>query len=153
AVLAGLPKAPSRYNPIADPELSKERTAQVIANMETTGVITDAEGKQALATGPATVRRATMSGRYFADWVRDGIDQYVRGDRDVVVHTTLDLALQRKIEAQVATILAGPGAKAHVGQGAVVVMTPQGAVRAMVGGKDYADSQFNRAVQGMRQPG
>jgi penicillin-binding protein 1A len=94
-----------------------------------------------------------MTGRYFADWVRDGIDQYVRGDRDVIVHTTLDMGLQRKAEAQVAAILAGPGAKAHVGQGALVVMTPQGAVRAMVGGKDYSDSQFNRAVQGMRQPG
>jgi penicillin-binding protein 1A len=153
ALIAGLLKAPSRYNPLNDPQLSKERTQQVLLNMEATGAITDAQARQAMATGPATVKRATTSGRYFADWVRDRVDQYGGGDRDVIVHTTIDMALQRKVEAQLAAMLNGPGAKARVSQGAVVVMSPNGAVRAMVGGKDYAESQFNRATQGMRQPG
>ena len=153
ALIGGLLKAPSRYNPLNDPELSKERTTQVLANMQDTGVITQAQAQQALATGPATVKRATMTGRYFADWVRDRIDQFGGGDRDVIVHTTIDMGLQRKVEALVTTMLNGPAVKAHVSQGAVVVMSPDGAVRAMVGGKDYIDSQFNRATQGMRQPG
>ncbi|HEY1720465.1 MAG TPA: PBP1A family penicillin-binding protein [Magnetospirillaceae bacterium] len=153
ALIGGLLKAPSRYNPLNDPELSKERTTQVLENMQATGDITAAQAQQALATGPATVKRATMTGRYFADWVRDRVDQYGGGDRDVVVHTTIDMGLQRKVEALVTAMLNGPAVKARVSQGAVVVMSPDGAVRAMVGGKDYADSQFNRATQGMRQPG
>ncbi len=114
ALLAGLLKAPSRYNPINDSDLSKERTAQVLENMETVGDITHAQAQAALATGPATVKRATLAGRYFADWVRDRVDQYVKGDRDVVVHTTIDMALQRKVEAQVA---GDPGRAGRQGQG------------------------------------
>jgi penicillin-binding protein 1A len=153
AMIGGLLKAPSRYNPLNDPQLSKERTTQVLANMQDTGVITAAQAQQALATGPASVKRAVMTGRYFADWVRDRVDQYGGGNRDVVVHTTIDMALQRKVETQMTAMLNGPAAKAKTTQGAVVVMSPDGAVRAMVGGKDYVDSQFNRATQAQRQPG
>jgi len=153
ALIAGLLKAPSRYNPINDPDLSRERTAQVLDNMEAVGNIAHDEVQRALAGGPAGVKAASLAGRYFADWVRTGIDQYVKGDQDMVVRTTLDMALERKAEALLETMLAGPGAKAGVTQGAVVVMRPDGAVRAMVGGRSYADSQFNRAVQGLRQPG
>src|SRR5262249_33244609 len=94
ALIAGLLKAPSGYNPINDAELSRERTAQVLANMEDVGDINQAQVQQALATGPTTVKRATVAGRYFSDWVRDNVDQFAHGDQDVVVHTTIDMALQ-----------------------------------------------------------
>jgi penicillin-binding protein 1A len=153
ALIAGLLKAPSRYNPINDEDLSRERTAQVLDNMEAVGDITHAEAQAALASGPGTVKVASMAGRYFADWVRDSVDQYNADGRDVVVRTTIDMALQRKVEALLEASLAGPAAKMGATQGAVVIMSPDGAVRAMAGGRDYADSQFNRAVQGKRQPG
>ncbi len=153
ALIAGLLKAPSRYNPLSDADLSRERTRQVLDNMVAVGDITEADADRAARTGPSGVRKASLSGRFFADWVRDHVEQYVREDRDVVVRTTLDMSLQRRCEAALAAMLDGPGKKAGASQGAIVVMSPDGAVRAMVGGADYSDSQFNRAVQALRQPG
>ena len=100
ALIAGLLKAPSRYNPINDADLSRDRTAQVLDNMEAVGDITHADAQAALASGPATVKHEPLIARYFADWVRDNVDQYNPGDRDVVVRTTIDMALQRKVEHQ-----------------------------------------------------
>ena len=153
ALLAGLLKAPSRYNPQNDPELSQRRTTQVLANMVAAGMLTQGDVDRALREGPATVRQVFHTGRYFADWVHDQVERYTAEGRDIVVRTTLDLALQRKVEAELEATLAGPGAKAGAGQAAMVVMTPDGAIRAMAGGRNYAASQFNRAVQGARQPG
>ncbi|OIR09053.1 penicillin-binding protein 1F [mine drainage metagenome] len=153
ALLAGLLKAPSRYNPQNDQEESLQRTTQVLANMVAFGAITPAQAQEALKTGPGTVKKISHTGRYFADWVRDQVEPYTRDGRDLVVRTTLDLALQRKVEAALDASLSGPGAKARVGQGAVVVLSPDGAVRAMAGGRDYATSQYNRATQSLRQPG
>ena len=82
------------------------------------------------------------------------MDSYVGAiDRDLVIHTTLDSHLQAATEQAVAAHLEKSGAKLNVSESAVVVLSPDGAVRAMVGGKDYADSQFNRATQALRQPG
>jgi penicillin-binding protein 1A len=153
ALLAGLLKAPSRFNPQNDREQSVKRTTQVLANMVAFGAVTQGEADEALKNGQATVSQISHSGRYFADWIHDLVDQYARGDRDIVVRTTLDMGLQRKVEAELDAVLSGPGVKAGASQGAMVVMTPDGAIRALTGGRDYAASQFNRAVQGMRQPG
>lgn len=153
ALLAGLLKAPSRFNPQNDPVLSRKRTAQVLANMVDFGAITEEQAQEALRTGPDTVRRIAHTGRYFADWVQDQASSYTGNDRDVVVYTTLDMGLQAKAEQALDSLLADAGAKSNVSQGAIVVMTPDGSIRAMVGGRDYAASQFNRAVQGRRQPG
>jgi len=153
ALLGGLMKAPSHYNPQNDRAKSAQRTAQVLANMVAAGFITQAEADQARNTGLATVKPISHTGRYFADWIQGQTASISGSDRDIVVHTTLDMNLQRKAEAELEALLAGPGAKAGVTQGAIVVMTPDGAVRAMVGGRNYANSQFNRATQGMRQPG
>jgi len=153
ALLGGLMKAPSRYNPQNDRTQSAKRTAQVLANMVAAGYISQAEADQARDSGQATVKQISHTGRYFADWIHDQVAPIAGADRDIVVHTTLDMNLQRKAEAELEALLAGPGAKAGVTQGAIVVMTPDGAVRAMVGGRNYATSQFNRATQGMRQPG
>lgn len=153
ALLAGLLKAPSRFNPQNDPEQSYKRTSQVLANMVAFDAITPEQAEEALRTGQTTVRQVSRTGRYFADWIRDLVDQYAHDDRDIVVQTTLDMGLQRKVEAELDALLAERGAKAGVAQGAMVVMSPDGAIRALVGGRDYAASQFNRAVQGQRQPG
>ena len=155
AVIAGLLKAPSRYSPINDPEASRRRTADVLQNMVEAGYIDQKTATAAESSGGAElVHRQPPAGRYFADWMLSHLDQFgeVAG-RDVVIQTTLDLALQRRVEADLQALLAAQKAKYNVSQGAVVVMTPDGAVRAMVGGRDYDDSQFNRAAQGLRQPG
>ncbi|CUW37225.1 putative penicillin-binding protein [Magnetospirillum sp. XM-1] len=155
AVLAGLLKAPSRYSPLNDPEASRKRTADVLDNMVKAGYIDQKTADTVQVTGAAQlVKRPIPAGRYFADWVMSNLDQFgeVAG-KDIIVHTTLDISLQRKVEADLKAMITGPGAKAHASQGAVVVMSPDGAIRALSGGKDYDDSQFNRATQGLRQPG
>lgn len=155
AVIAGLLKAPSRYSPLNDPEASHKRTVEVLQNMVEAGYIDQATADYAALTGAAQmVRRPTPAGRYFADWIMQHLDELgeVQG-RDIVVRTTLDMGLQRKAEAELKALIDANGAKSKVSQGAVVVLSPDGAVRALVGGKEYDDSQFNRATQGLRQPG
>jgi len=155
AVIAGLLKAPSRYSPLNDPEASHKRTQEVLQNMVEAGYIDQKTAEYAGLTGAAQmVRRPVPAGRYFADWIMAHLDEMgeVQG-KDIVVRTTIDMGIQRKAEAELKALLDGPGAKAGATQGAVVVMSPDGAVRALVGGKDYDDSQFNRATQGQRQPG
>lgn len=155
AVIAGLLKAPSRYSPLNDPEASHKRTVDVLQNMVEAGYIDQATADYAALTGAAQmVRRPVPGGRYFADWVMSHMDEMaeVQG-KDIVVRTTLDMGLQRKAEAELKALLDREGGKSQVSQGAVVVLSPDGAVRALVGGKDYDDSQFNRATQGQRQPG
>ncbi len=156
AVIAGLLKAPSRYSPLNDSDASHKRTVQVLQNMVEAGYIDQKAADIAALQGAAqATRRPVPGGRYFADWIMGRLDDLGEAvqNRDIVVHTTLDMGLQRKAEAELKSTLTGPGAKANATQGAVVVMSPDGAVRTLVGGKDYDDSQFNRATQGFRQPG
>ncbi|KJE33759.1 penicillin-binding protein [Thalassospira sp. HJ] len=157
AVLAGLPKAPSRYNPMVDPKISAERANIVLEAMASTGALTKARAERAKQTRVRTARSA-QSGpgvRYFADWVLDRVRDYVGYvDQDLLVHTTLDSRLQAIAEENLLRALASNGAKEHhVGQAALLAMTPDGAVRAMVGGRDYYESQYNRVTQARRQPG
>jgi penicillin-binding protein 1A len=94
------------------------------------------------------------SGQHFADWVMDQVSGYVGFvDRDLVVVTTLDPRLQKIAETELVKMLDTDGLKRNAGQAALVTLSPDGAVRAMVGGRDYAGSQFNRATQSLRQPG
>ena len=91
---------------------------------------------------------------YVADWIMDVLDDLVgRLDQDLVVETSIDPVLQAAAEKALVDELALKGQKFDVGQGALVAMTPEGAVRALVGGKSYAESQYNRAVAAKRQPG
>lgn len=156
AIVVGLLKAPSRYNPTANPERALRRAETVLAAMVDAGFLAEAEMRAALDT-PAVPRRKPGSegdGRYFAAWVADQVAAFVGPDHgDLVVYTTFDPAIQRAASGHVADLLRGPGAEARVGQAAAVVMAPDGAVRAMVGGGDYDESQFNRATQALRQPG
>ena len=155
AMIAGLLKAPSRYNPIADPKKAAERTAQVLENMIAAGFLTPEQAKKAAARKRGVV--ALKPGnqiRHFVDWVMEQVSGFVSlDDRDLIVQTTLDTRMQRQAEAAVARGLDGPGRKRDVGEAALVAMTPGGAVRAMIGGRDYQRSQFNRATQAARQPG
>ena len=156
AILAGLLRAPSRYSPARAPELAEARAQTVLAAMAEVGFIDDAD-IDAAADAPPIPRRRPSSGegdRYFADWVADRVPEFVGYDPlDLRVETTLDATLQRRIEAVVAEHLGGEGEERNAGQAAVVIMRPDGAVVAMVGGRSYAASQFNRATQALRQPG
>ena len=152
AVLAGLPRAPSRINPRTDPAAAAARGREVLAAMAETGAISKTEA-DAAATQIAFPPRPATAG-WFADWVAEASAALVPPGADAVLHTTLDSRLQAAVEARLAALLEGPGAAAQVGQGAVVVLdAATGAVRAMAGGRDYRTSPYNRAVTARRQPG
>ncbi|WP_159350193.1 transglycosylase domain-containing protein [Roseomonas harenae] len=153
AVLAGLPRAPSRYNPRANPVAAAERGAEVLRAMAATGALTEAQAA-AEAERIAFPPRPSRDSGWFADWVNEDLAARFPGSADLTLRTTLDLRVQALVEAKLEALLAGPGAAADVGQGAVVVMdVATGAVWAMAGGRDYRRSAFNRAVSARRQPG
>ncbi|MCR0983205.1 transglycosylase domain-containing protein [Roseomonas populi] len=153
AVLMGLPKAPSRYNPRANSQAAADRGAEVLRAMAATGALTEAQAN-AEAERIAFPPRPSRDAGWFADWVNDDLAARFPGSADLTLRTTLDLRVQALVEAKLEALLAGPGAAADVGQGAVVVMdAATGAVRAMAGGRDYRRSSFNRAVSARRQPG
>lgn len=154
AQLAGLLKAPSRYNPVRNYERASGRTRVVLAAMVEAGYITAEEAGRALAAKPRRPALADRRARYYADWIMEQVNDYVgRVDADLTVVTTLDPGLQAIAEKEVTSLLDGEGRRRGASQAAFVAMSPDGAVRAMVGGRDYAESQFNRAVQARRQPG
>ncbi|MBX3508677.1 MAG: penicillin-binding protein 1A [Parvibaculum sp.] len=155
AMLAGLLKAPSRYSPTNDIDLARERARIVLQNMVEAGYITPGE-MQLASTAPANLHGYAARGsiNYFVDWIAEALPDYAgRPDTDVHVMATIDPVLQREAERVIGEMLASQGAELDVSQAALVAMTPDGAVRAMVGGRSYAQSQFNRAVQARRQPG
>ncbi|MBZ0230352.1 MAG: penicillin-binding protein, partial [Bauldia sp.] len=155
AALAALLKAPGRYSPLLDREAAEARTRLVLAAMRAEGYISDRETMLALSEEVRAVRDvAGGSGRYVADWVMDLLPSYVGAvDEDIVVDTTIDLRLQAAAARAIADTLADDKGEHRVGQGAFVAMDPAGAVKALVGGRDYASSPFNRAVDARRQPG
>jgi penicillin-binding protein 1A len=158
ATIAGLLKAPTRFSPANDRARAEQRTAQVLANMVAAGYITPAQlaAAQAQKSQLALAGRIKPGSRYFADWVYEQSAAYAGGDgagRDLLVLTTLDPRLQAAAEAAVEATLSRQGEKAGVEQAALVAMSPDGAVRAMVGGRNYGESQFNRVTQALRQPG
>ncbi len=156
AVIAGLLKAPSRYAPTNNLALAKTRASEVLDNLVEAGFFTPAQAKAAEAEPLrlAPIVGGAQSARYFGDWLADQVPGFIGFvDRDLTVMTTLDLRLQRVAETALTALLDRDGAKAGVDQGALVALTPDGAVRALVGGRRYADSQFNRATTAQRQPG
>jgi penicillin-binding protein 1A len=155
AMLAGLVRSPSRLAPSRNPELAHQRSLVVLGAMEEAGYITPEMQKIAKARPPKIVSsRIAGSSGYIADWVMDALNDYVgQFDVDITVQTTIDATLQAAAERALAEELAKNGEKFGVSQGALVAMDPNGAVRALVGGVNYNDSQFNRAVSAKRQPG
>jgi penicillin-binding protein 1A len=155
AMLAGLVRSPSRLAPNHNPDGAERRAQIVLAAMVEMDFVTDEMAKNALMR-PAQVVKVAGAGsiQYVADWVMDVLNDLIgRVDQDIVVETTIDPLLQAAAEKALSDELARNGVKAGVGQGAIVSMTPEGAVRAMVGGRNYTESQFNRAVAAKRQPG
>jgi penicillin-binding protein 1A len=156
ALIAGLLKAPSRLNPLNDPAAAAQRAAVVLAAMVDAGSISSDDRALALngQARAAALPREARAGRHFAAWVFDELPDFARaGGRDLVVHTTLDLNLQRAAERIVARALERDGEAAGAAEAAVVVLSPDGDIKAMVGGQDFSESQFNRATQAHRQPG
>lgn len=155
AMLAGLVQAPSRLAPTRDPRAARDRAALVLAAMTEVGAIDETQRTTALAR-PAQLSRPQGPGtaNYAADYVMDVLDDFIGAvETDIVVHTTIDLETQRAAEQSLNTEITEQGERFGVRQGALVSMRPDGAVRALVGGRDYSDSQFNRAVAARRQPG
>lgn len=158
AVLAGMLKGPNKYNPMLNPKLSKQRTAVVLSNMVAAGYLSDADRKRIQPPKSWwTYKRKTSQpmAHYFVDWVLDQAGDYVTLDRDVNIIVTIDHRMQRGAERLVKKLMAKGGAAAQrdVSQVALVALSPDGAVKAMIGGANYKTSKFNRAVQAKRQPG
>ena len=155
AMLAGLVKSPSRLAPSRNPNGAERRAQAVLAAMTELGFVTETMAKTALAQPARAVKPAGAgSVNYVADWIMDVLDDLVgRVEQDLVVETSIDPVLQAAAEKALIDELTLKGQKFEVAQGAIVALTPDGAVRAMVGGKNYAESQFNRAVAAKRQPG
>ncbi len=155
AVLAGLVRSPSRLAPSRNPNGAERRAQIVLAAMADMKFISDDAAKVALIS-PAQAIKQVGNGslNYVADWIMDVLDDLVgRVEDDIVVTTSIDPILQAAAEKALVDELAQRGEKFGVTQGAVVAMNPDGTVRAMVGGKNYAESQFNRAIAAKRQPG
>ena len=155
AMLAGLVRSPSRLAPTRNYAAAEKRAKVVLGAMAELGYINKAQERVAMANPPRIATQTTAwSNNYVADWVMDGVNDILgHVDQDIVVHTTIKSAMQAEAEKALGDELAQNGDKYRVGEGALVSMTPDGAVRALVGGRDYAQSQYNRAVAAKRQPG
>ncbi|AYG63273.1 PBP1A family penicillin-binding protein [Rhizobium jaguaris] len=156
AMLAGLLRAPSQWNPIDNFEGARQRTAVVLDAMVANGKITAPDAEEAKASfaklHPTTP--TPRSGSWFADWISPRASEIAGSSPgSTTVRTTLVPRFQQIAERVVRNALDGEGQAVGASQAALVAMTPDGAVVAMVGGRDYKASQFNRAVTAMRQPG
>ncbi len=153
AVLAGLLKAPSRYAPSHNPQIAGARARLAIDAMVETNVITRAQAQAALSAPVRLKGAQRMTAPYFVDFAQGEAARLAGAvDADLVIKTTLDPAMQTALEAGVRQGVARAHLPAET-QVAAVIVSRDGAVKAMLGGRDYAASQFNRAVQARRQPG
>lgn len=156
AMLAGLFKAPARYAPHINLPAARARANEVLTNMIQGRLMTEGQVIGA-RRNPADVidRDAAESPDYFLDWAFDEVKRLAAkfDQHSLIVRTTIDLDLQRASENAVESALRQFGTSMNADQGATVLMENGGAVRAMVGGRDYGESQFNRASKALRQPG
>ena len=156
AILAGLLKAPSRYAPTRSVTEAMSRAKVVLAAMVETGAITQKQADEAAAQKLVASKKNIGSDgiNYAADWIMDLLPNLVENiDSDIFVETTIDTKLEATADAALKTVLQQDGDKYGVAQGAVVSMATDGAVKALIGGKDYQESQYNRATVAKRQPG
>jgi len=155
AIIAGSVKAPARYNPLSDSDAGLQRAALVLRAMQEAGFIDDNSRALAQATRPRIIRaNGTPGSGWFADWIMSRLGDIVGEPAEpVIVETSFDLETQILAERAVSHGLAAEGENFHASQAALVAMTPDGAVRAMVGGRNYGGSGFNRATDAVRQPG
>lgn len=154
AVLAGMLKAPSRYNPIYSKKNASDRAETVLALMLKHGTITEGEFEKAKKEPLHDTTTFKVEGaKHFADMVYNEVNDYIgERDQDIYVSTTLDQDLQQKAETILRETVAA-NAKNNVTEGALVILDYKGAIKALVGGVDYQKNQFNRTTQALRQPG
>lgn len=156
AMLAGLLKAPSRLSPTSNKEAANQRAAVVLDAMVDAGYITQAEAQQAKKS-PAKLNPQAISqtGQYYMDWAVSQVPEWLveSEDSSAFVRTTFDPKIQQAAEDAVEAVFKNKVKEGSKAQVAVVVMSPDGAVRAMVGGRSFRSSPFNRAVSALRQPG
>lgn len=155
ATIAGLLKAPSRLSPARDPEAAEARAQVVLGAMRQEGFITDSDLKTAMSQ-PPTKAKSNWTGaqQYAADMVVDEVKSLIGEPKtDIVVETTIDRRLEDAADKVLNEVLKKDGAKSNVSQAALVSVDATGAIRALVGGRDYGESQFNRATKAKRQPG
>jgi penicillin-binding protein 1A len=158
ALIAGLLKAPSKYSPAASPGAARARSRVVLSKMLEAGVISPEDERRALEERivfyEPKSQKDTSGVNYAVDFVLERLPQLLGGGHaEVVVETTLDANLQRRANEIVGKALAKQGTALGVSQAAVAVLDTDGGIRALVGGRNYAESQFNRAVKARRQPG
>ncbi|MFB9951547.1 PBP1A family penicillin-binding protein [Rhizobium puerariae] len=155
ATLAGLLKAPSRLSPARDPQAAEARAQVVLGAMREEGYITDSDLKSAMSQPPAKAKSYWSGAQHYAaDMVVDEVKSLIGEPKvDVVVETTIDLRLESAAEKALNDVLKKEGGKLNASQAALVSVDATGAIRAVVGGRDYATSQFNRAARAKRQPG
>lgn len=155
AMLAGLVQSPTRLAPNRNPEGAKARSELVLAAMQREGFITREDVRTA-ETKPANAIQTRSGGsiNYVADYIMELLDDLIGSvDSDVLVTTTLNPQWQALAEKALTDELNAKGSRFGVSQGALISLSPDGAIRAMIGGRNYQDSQFNRATDAKRQPG
>lgn len=156
AVLAGLYKAPTKYAPHVNLPASRARTNEVLSNLVEAGFYTEGQVHQARLYPAQTVEiRQTASSDWFLDWAFDEVQKLMdgKGQYNLTARLSVDLTLQRHAEETLTTSIRQKARQHRLNSGAIVVMEPDGMVRALAGGPDYGESQFNRATNARRQPG
>lgn len=155
AMLAGLFKAPTNFAPHVNLASARERANEVLTNMVQASFLTEGQVLAARQKPASAVnRKQNQSPDYFLDWAyKQVLALNIEEDRVLTVVTGIDKSVQTYAEKTINRFLVENGRTYNISQGATVIMTPEGIVRAMVGGRDYGQSQFNRAVNALRSPG
>ena len=155
ATLAGVLKAPTNYNPARHPEEAAARAKLVLANMVSEGFVTQEEAQEAIDNPTkASTRDFTPATQYAVDWISAQLPLFVKKPgQSLVIETTIEPNLQAQAENVLRKRIAENAKALNISQGAVVTMDGTGAIRALVGGRSYKRSQFNRATEAKRQPG
>jgi penicillin-binding protein 1A len=155
ALLAGLLKAPSRYAPTRSVKAANARVDEVLENMVDAGYLTAEQARNASKQPLKLSAKGDDTGYpYAVDWVAELLPEYIgEHEGDLIVETTIDAGLQRVSQQALRQMLDSEGAELFAGEGALVVLDPMGGVKALVGGRSYSTSPFDRALKAVRQPG
>ncbi|MEW5857979.1 MAG: penicillin-binding protein 1A, partial [Cyanobacteriota bacterium] len=162
AMLAGLPAGPSKYSPFINSKAAKERRDEVLRRMQKNGFITKKQAEEAIATNlptkPSNPKRLERKANYFTDYIQQELPKYVSKEnlarKGLTIETTLKPDWQEAAEEAVEKTVEREGRWQGFKQAALVAIDPRtGQIKAMVGGKDFYNQQFNRVTQAKRQPG
>ncbi len=158
AVLGGVLKAPSKFSPLSSPPLARARARVVVQKMLAAGYLDEEQAKHAaneiIAFHNPSAGRELTGYESVVDYVLERLPPLSNVTADqIIVETTIDANLQKRAQERLTSLIAAEGTASQVSQGALVMLEPDGAIRALVGGRNYTESQFNRATRAKRQPG